>query len=180
MRRGGTGRCGRLLEAARSTDLHTVTTVTYSEGMDTATPPTRPTEVPAMHTALDTYRMLDFELAPFAAQAHINTVADVILAGYGPAAVKAGIAGRAAHDHARYRQYDGHWAGTEWKLARCVRDVIGKGGLRFAVGDIVIVDTHSELHRPHIAVLGDRYWTAYSVRGKINCSVTSTDFELIG
>lgn len=76
----------------------------------------------------------------------------------------------AAERHAHLPQYEGHWEDPKWRLVRFTATINTKGGVRFDVGDITIGHFNGR-------AFGGGF-TAYSLRGEINCSV-DYGFELI-
>jgi len=88
-----------------------------------------------------------------------------------PALIRRLIERLADRRHAPYAQYRAYWHGAEWNLGMIRRDIVGKGGRRFAAGDVVIFRRELSFGFTSNSV------TAYSVRGEVNCSVYSGDVE---
>ena len=116
-------------------------------------------------SALASYRMLDFERPRFTEQDMLNQSA--------PSADN--VRACAERQMAAYPQYANHWDG--WILVRCVRDVVGKGGLRFAVGDVAIMNPNPDRSAEYGIPAG--CVTVYSVRGSVDCTVDADRFEVI-
>ncbi len=77
----------------------------------------------------------------------------------------------AAERHAHLPQYAGHWDGDEWRLVKLTQRVAGKGGVRFEPGDIALGKVEYGM--------GSRSgYTAYSMRGMVDCSVPHFDFAV--
>ena len=94
-------------------------------------------------------------------QLYVNEV----FASDGPDVAAATIRILAAAAHAEYPQYEGHWAGDDWTLARVTQRVETKGGLRFEKGDIVLL----KYEPSYFGCSAEK--TAYSVRGRIDVRV---------
>ena len=81
------------------------------------------------------------------------------------------VKAQAEVEHRRYPQYEGHWSGPEWRVARITRDVRTKMGPSFVAGDVTIVRSDEE---------GDPRWvTAYSTRTKIDTSIPANRVEYL-
>jgi len=73
------------------------------------------------------------------------------------------VIAQAEAEHRQYPQYQDHWSGPEWRLARITRGVRTKMGQAFVTGDVTIIRPNRD---------GDpRFVTAYSTRNKIDTSI---------
>lgn len=110
-------------------------------------------------TTLTEFRQMEADRA--AEQVWINEVFERSGADVASAVIRIS----AALAHAEYPQYHMHWAGDDWTLARVTQRIETKGGLRFDVGDIVLLQYVPGYFG------GDAEKTAYSVRGRIDVRV---------